>query len=347
MKKALFVLAVGMLVLASCQSDEIMEQNLGQAISFKPLVTKATSTTSSTISEFTVTSMKGTAAYFGDVQFTKNGDYFTSVTKYYWPAEGNLDFFAFNPSSNTQVSKTDYKTFVVTPDAAAASQVDFLYANTNGWNSENGKAGVTINFRHAESQVVVKVLNSDANLIASISDVKLNFLSKKGTFTYADTNTDGNNSSTLSASQWTIARDDAAAFANNYAQTASMDVTSTAAQVGESWIVIPQTVAKAAKTPVADPKMDGAFISFNVVFKNATDKSVIYSGVSAWPVDFTWAPGYKYTYTVDLGGGGYYPEDPDEDPDEPLDPILSDNVIKFVTVTVDEWVAASEVSVGM
>ena len=52
-----------------------------------------------------------------------------------------------------------------------------------------------------------------------------------------------------------------------------------------------------------------------------------------------WEPGKKYTYTVDLAGGGYFEENQDETTvDADLDPILDGAVIKFVSVTVDDWV---------
>ena len=47
---------------------------------------------------------------------------------------------------------------------------------------------------------------------------------------------------------------------------------------------------------------------------------------------------------MDLAGGGYYEDNEDiDDPDDPtLDPLLKDAVIKFVSVTVDEWVDGGE-----
>lgn len=49
----------------------------------------------------------------------------------------------------------------------------------------------------------------------------------------------------------------------------------------------------------------------------------------------SWEPGKHYIYTVDVAGGGYYPTN--HDTNEDLDPILEDAVIKFVSVTVDNW----------
>ena len=58
-------------------------------------------------------------------------------------------------------------------------------------------------------------------------------------------------------------------------------------------------------------------------------------------------PGKKYTYTIDLAGGGYYETNQSETTvDEDLDPILGDAVIKFVTVTVDDWGPAVDTPVS-
>ncbi|MBQ7452571.1 MAG: hypothetical protein IJV60_08480, partial [Prevotella sp.] len=57
-----------------------------------------------------------------------------------------------------------------------------------------------------------------------------------------------------------------------------------------------------------------------------------------------WLPGHKYTYTLDLAGGGYFPTN-QENTDENLDPILKNAEIFFLTPTVDEWIAAPGIDV--
>ena len=49
-----------------------------------------------------------------------------------------------------------------------------------------------------------------------------------------------------------------------------------------------------------------------------------------------WTRGYKYTYTIDLAGGGYEEKNGD-DSDEDLDPVLENQEIFFVYCTVDAW----------
>ena len=72
-----------------------------------------------------------------------------------------------------------------------------------------------------------------------------------------------------------------------------------------------------AGTIIADDGADGAFWAI-------------------WPIGgYNWEPGKKYTYTIDLAGGGYYETNQDADAD--LDPILEGAEIKFVSVSVDGW----------
>ena len=73
-----------------------------------------------------------------------------------------------------------------------------------------------------------------------------------------------------------------------------------------------------AGTIIADDGADGAFWAI-------------------WPIGgYSWEPGKKYTYTIDLAGGGYY-ETNQADTDGNLDAILEGAEIKFATVTVDGW----------
>lgn len=57
-----------------------------------------------------------------------------------------------------------------------------------------------------------------------------------------------------------------------------------------------------------------------------------------WPLGgFNFEPGKKYVISIDLAGGGYY-EFSQDNTDDDLDQILAGAVIKFVSVSVDNWV---------
>ena len=109
-------------------------------------------------------------------------------------------------------------------------------------------------------------------------------------------------------------------------------------------ILIPQTLtaATAYASTTAGAKPNGSYIALKMVIKNNTDAGETVADATAdgkwaiWPIGgYNWEPGKKYTYTIDLAGGGYYETNQDTDAD--LDPILEGAEIKFATVTVDGW----------
>jgi len=227
MKKSLFILATAAIALASCSNDKTISINetLNDAneITFHPLertvmrVASAANVTTANLTSFTVNAMIASSetAYFSDAVYTgASGGTYTCATKYYWPATESLDFYAYAYTDNaSQVSKTNYKTFVVTPTAGTdpANQVDLVYAATKGKNkAAQGASGVTLNFRHTGAKIVCKVKNTSSTLKFGVEGWKVGYLYPNGTFVYADANTDGNNTgagTTLTFAQWRICID--------------------------------------------------------------------------------------------------------------------------------------------
>lgn len=371
MKKNLFILAVAAFALASCSNDDTVAENVSfnesNAISFRTSVngvTRAVDQDASTLQTngFYVTAIQnpvsGTAStYFDNVLFSYNAGTYNSETKYYWPSDGTLDFFAYAPN-NAQAERTDYKTFTVTPASAAVSQVDFLYANTDGKRKSDsysggtyGSVGVPLNFRHTESKIIINLKNSNPNLTFTVGNVVIGNIKGSGIFTYDDNNknTDTQNGN-LTTAEWDVS----SASNTTYTQTVS-DATAyssaTAAQAGVDMILIPQELTTATTYSASTQNADfsGAYITVQIKIQNtvnASDGGYIVGDANnfvtaMWPIATpatpnTWVPGYKYTYEIDLAGGGYYPGNQD-DADEDLDPILENTVIKFVNVTVDAW----------
>ena len=356
MKKQLFFIATAALVLASCSQDETIEVNMSDAISFRTFVnaqTRAADITTANIEQFNVTAMNGNNAYFDNVTFTKDGTTFNSATPYYWPANA-LNFYAYSPISSNQVTRTDYKTFGVTPATTPDDQVDLVYANTNDkTKATSGGTGVVLNFRHTGSKIVFQVKNTAANMKFEVTGWRVGYLDNAGTFTYADTNTDGQNSAQLAYSDWS---DNTTYSADNtYTNTLSAAVSvaasaSTAALLDGEMILVPQkpTKAKAYAAADAGSKVNGSYVALEIkIMNNDTAGTLIQDKTWAiWPVDFTWEPGKKYTYTIDLAGGGYFEKNV-ADSDEKLDPILEDAIIKFVGVTVDDWQNGTTTDVTM
>ena len=114
-------------------------------------------------------------------------------------------------------------------------------------------------------------------------------------------------------------------------------------------ILVPQPInaATAYASSAANDKVNGSFIAVKLKILNAGNSAVIAADGEGnaiwaiWPIggsaaSVKWEPGKKYTYTIDLAGGGYY-ETNQDGTDANLDPILGGAEIKFVTVTVDNW----------
>ena len=365
MKKRLLILAVAGLALASCSNDEVVESvatSDANAISFRPLVsgaTRALDQTTTTLQGdgkgFYVTakynasaSQEGGTDYFGattPVHYTYKGGatngYYTSDEKYYWPSEGYLNFYAFAPAVKTdEIERTAYNIFTITPNNSAASQEDFIYAVTyDGNKSSNGTTGVTLTFHHAESKVSIQAKNT-STLDFTINAVTLYQVSTSGKFTYTS-NAASITDSKLNNSTW-----DTWTGSSAYAHTPGTTAFAAgagAASIATDMILVPQTIApvSAYASASADAALASTGSFIKVQLKAKQGSYYVLGGESTWveaiwPLPAgRWDPGYHYTYTVDLAGGGYSATNKDADTD--LDPLLEGAEIKFVSVTVDSW----------
>ena len=375
----LSLLAVVSLMLTACNMNELESVNrAADLINFTVTnggMTKAVDVTTANLSAFEVTAFNHgteTSPYINAVSYTGGSGTFASATPYYWP-EGNLDFYAWSQGAATgnQVSKTNYKTFVVTPSATPASQVDLIFAGKTNIGKANSTDGaIALNFRHAESKVVVKVKNTAPNLKFVISDWKLGFIDDAGTFTYSgqgvgyDGSTDGrivdgeSDANALNVSMWSNNTDAAASkmYTNTLAENVNIAANASETLLGGEMIVIPQSVtavsayANSGSAAIGD-FVNGAYIGLKLKILNRDNDAVIYSNGSGatawaiWPATFNFEPGKKYTFVVDLVGGGYYETNHDSNAD--LDPILEGAVISFASVTVDDFSSQSSTAVGM
>lgn len=368
MKKRLFFLPMVAIMMAACSSNETIEvnENKGDLISFRPIVKGVTRVADANLStdaaSFNVEAFNTgttTSPYFSNVTFTNTSGTFTSATKYYWPTN-NLDFYAYSPISSGQFVKTDYKTFTITPSATVSEQVDFIYANTNDKGKGSTGEVTTLNFRHAGAKIVVKVKNSAPNLKFEISGWKLGYLDNSATFTYGDATTDTKDGAQLAFSDWSenttqsaantysttfTANPIAAAQSTAYFLEKNGTPSTTTTDEDLNMILIPQTLtaATAYADATAGAKPNGSYIALKMVIMNNTTAGETVADATAagkwaiWPIGgYNWEPGKKYTYTIDLAGGGYY-ETNQEGTDGNLDAILEGAEIKFVRVSVDGW----------
>ena len=356
MKKRLFFLPMVAIMMAACSSNETIEvnENKGDLISFRPIVkgvTRAADISTDNLTSFVVNAKKSgeETSYFDNGVFNKSGSVFVSESKYYWPASGSLDFYAYSPSGNSQVNYSGYKTFTVTPSTTIADQVDFVFAATMNKSKEDyGASGVPLNFRHTGAKIACYVKNSSTTLKFDVYGWKVGYICPAATFTFSDANTDGNNDgsgTTLTPEQWGNRTD--ASIGTEYESTFSVN------QIGQSgatsldgeMILIPQAITAASgyASASAGANLNGTYIAVKLKIRNNDSAGTIIADDGAdgafwaiWPIGgYNWEPGKKYTYTIDLAGGGYYETNQDADAD--LDPILEGAEIKFVSVSVDGW----------
>ncbi len=368
--KKILLLAVAVVAMASCTKTDVIQTSKDKnAIEFNAFfhkATKATDVTTDNIAAFEVTAMLNNATYFDAVAVSKNGSAWTYSPVQYWPAEGTVDFFAWAPTtSGTGITKSAYNDFIVAPLADAAAQSDFVVARTQGTKAANA-AGVTLNFRHAMSQVAVKVYNGNKNLQYDIYGWKVCGVDVDGEYILKDANTDGNNSGKIAAANWCNNTTYTGSFYDDFDKynkinaSANEEATNAAAITGATnMILVPQSGATAAakySAATASATMNGSYIAIDMCIKNATDGTVVASRQwCCWPVAFSWAPGYKYTYVIDLSQGGYKELNDGADEsshtpskaDDDLDKVLDNTAIVFLTVTVDDWTAATDVEVAM
>lgn len=315
-----------------------------------------------------VTYTNNSGTYTSDTKYfwpASNLDFYA-----YAPTDGAPATLATTNTSGNQITRTAYNVFTITPSSTLTEQADLVFANTNDKGKDDSSAGaIALNFRHAGAKIVLKVKNSQPNLKLEVSGFKIVNVDGEATFTYnkvADGSTEG--SGMLKVADWTNNADAqnssystgsfTAANAIPASQNAAMFLnhaenspSTTYIDEDLSMILIPQTTSAATAYSAAAskaPVTTGSYIAVKMVIKNNSDGTVIadatgsdtyssqtYDKWAMWPVAFNWEPGKKYTYTIDLGDGGYWEINNDADTD--LDPILENAEIKFVSVTVDGW----------
>ena len=382
MKKNLFILAAAALALASCSSDETVESaalSKSNEINFRTLVSGATraagpKTGGTNFVEGDIINVyagftpsgQSEAKYF-QADFTKQstGGFTSGAKKYYWPTFASGDKMTFTAiygathSSTTVGMVDDYS-----PAAAAASQMDVLVAKKEVTAKEDQ---VLLNFRHALSQIVVQVKNTNAALDFDITGVRVGYVSTTGDFTYTGGETTTQEGSDhisaaqtlVNANNWTpVAVTDANTnkYDQNWTkQTLTSTQSATALTSFNSWLLIPQTQAAATAytastqgVATADPTLSGSYIALELEIYNyngsARSNKLVAKQWCYWPCAFTWNPGYKYTYTVDLAGGGYQPINT-ESASTTLDPVFGDVIVFSPDCTVDYWVVPADINV--
>ena len=365
MSSKYLVAALSAVALAACNNEDVMEANRGRGISFQVATEASTrigATTTNTIDNFKVWGFTGSnETLMNGVAVSKTGGEWSYGDPIFWP-ESTVDFYAVSPTENCggtvsiSSSAQQITGFTVNPDQA--SQVDLLYAVNKAESKDNHESTpVSINFRHALSQIVFKAKNTNANLKVMINGVKVVNVVKGGDFTYPAQTTANGNITTETQGTWKLLSGDGSTdmfTAGITAQTldgkveTAVDLTTvTESAYTGSLFLMPQELTPWNIDEDKTNENGGSYFVINCkIYNKAGDDEVLlwpsednYAYVAIPTSDITWEQGKKYVYTFTFGNGGGYvppvdPEDPDKEPEDGGDPVL---VPVDFTVTVDDF----------
>ena len=371
MKKILFSAALA-LVFVSCSRDEVVEVNRdGDEIRFGVVTDAATRAAdvycnNNLPGAFNVWATYNNTTYIdGDLIQKESNAWVNKTGVRYWPKTGNVTFYA-QVNAGTAFQWNDGAPTITnyTVDTDVTKQNDLLYAVKSQGRSDNP---VTLNFRHALSQIVFQAKNTNANLYVEIKGVTICKLGNVNTFTYKSSDTDINIEN-HDGTTGTITYDESwGTWAALNGGATNYPVEFTAVPVpgdnkvksltntndtdkefsSNAMLLLPQA------TTAWDPKdgkpadQKGTYFLVDCKICNVAGASydsatdvVLWNGNAAIPVAFNWEQGKKYIYTFVFGdgNGGY-----DPNPDDPTPVLLP---ITF-NVTVDDFVPVENQDVIM
>lgn len=339
--KKFSILLFSAIAMVACSKDVVTDRN-ESAIDFEIAAqgtVKTTATTTGNISEFKVwsytqptTSVTEPKAVMENITVSKNADgAWTYSPKKYWPHQMNLDFYAIAPTNlTTEVAAGSAKinftgTTVPTQLGERCDCInypDIVYATALNMNKESLGGKVTMNFRHAMSQIQFRVKNasSEASQI-SYAPISLSIkgLDAQGTYTLpmaaattsAFDNQDSHGtweSDPIVDAKGEIIPHRFVIAQNPVAPKENVLITNE----DDFHLVIPQNKENDEAT---------LEVRFNI-YQNGLLIAPEIEKEIAFPVD--WKEGYKYTYTLVVT--------------EASDGDLSNYVIEFDKVTVDPFI---------
>lgn len=342
--KALLPVA-GILMLASCTSEDKEDQPVGRAIDFRPsMATRSIAFDNSNLHEIRVTALLGTGVYFDQEDFAEQpgATVFSSKNEYFWPSLDALEFWAYAPADlngsdgvNVVIGNDANKrieNFV--PSADIASHKDLIVAHAQGARAQYEDAGMPLEFEHKLAQIEVLAKSDNEIYDFEIAGVRVGSVAGEGTYYFGANGTD----------KWTL---DATKAPHTYETDYASAVTLTSEPQsvmgdGGNAMVIPQQLTPWDVDADKSNTKGGAFLSVKLTVTKKDNGLKLFpseNSTSAWaaiPIDTQLEAGKKYIYTLDFthGGGHIDPNDPD-----PGEPVLG-GPIKF-TVDVKDWVESA------
>ena len=345
--KYLLVTALSAAALTACNNDEVLEVNQGRGISFQvatEAATRAAATTTNSIDEFMVwgfTQEEPAKTLMDDLSVSKTGADWTYTGTIFWPA-APVNFYSISPEpvsdkvskGTVSITSDEQKITGFTVNTDQSQQVDLLYAVNKEEKKESHETEpVSINFRHALSQIVFKAKNTNENLKVIVKSVKIANIKKAGDFTYPNATTESGTITTGTQGLWTSVQTPETFSAG------VTELTLDGVQVAQNLTTLNNDIYTGALFMIPqeltpwDPETTGALNTTNKGVYFLVDCQIL-SGtnkdIQVWPSDasqthaevaipaskLTWEQGKKYIYTFTFGeGGGYVPgEEPKPDP---------------------------------
>ena len=370
MKKSLFYVALGAMVLTSCAQDEVLDtpKNAVQFTVATENAGRGSVITTGNINEFNVTAFlqKEFEAVGGDT-YTGNANIFmedVTVSKVggaweydvlkFWPNNGAINFYSYAPIAPEVVENFEAaaQTITYTVPEACADQLDVVYAFNKGLTKSTDK--VPVNFRHALSQVVFKAKNKKEDLRIVIDGIRVVNLNNSGVLSMPTESTtllaaDAQVESDNSWGTWAVVNDPTHAFAADL-KADTLQLTDASAYMSDAespLLLMPQTLTPAT---IVDNKMQftgGAYVAvsckiFSVESGNQIQLWPAAAGATAEvaipltspdKVEGTpvWKQGRRYIYTLVFGeGAGYIGEGQPNEGEPVLVPVTFE-------VTVDSF----------
>lgn len=268
MKKKFFLLMPAVIALASCSSEDVIEQNNDDAISFRAAVghsmsSRGEETTTANLNKFYVTAIEkissGDMTLFENLLFEKDADgNFVSTPPFKWGEKMELDFYALGyytegdmPAPNEEgalfgeVTLTPEQQTInnFSPMAEIADQIDLVAATATSKKPSAGAQPVSLTFDHLLSEVqVVAKCGSTCNRVL-VKGIKYGNIISKGNYDFTtDTWTSGSDKSsyTVTYLDSPIELNNSAAYDHDHRGTLSYhDISKSEGSIGYA-ILLPQ-----------------------------------------------------------------------------------------------------------
>ena len=332
MKKTIILTGLALLASVSCSRDEFRESAHGNAIDFRAAVsTKAQETDTDNLEAFTATAIDYNGdTYFNELEFTKEEDIFVSDPVYYWPASGNLTFYAWShKDALDEVSVTEEsQTISFTTEASIDDQLDLVAVKAEGSNTAEG---MSIEFGHILSQIQINVKNINEGYVYKVKGVKIANVAASGTYDF--TGTAGAEDGEVI--HWDVTGSDKATYMTTYDEALQVgnQAVSVMGTEGNAMLIpqqltpwdesgpafVPETDLNGSGTSALN-KQTGSYLAvliniqtnsgFQTYPEDTTDEEEY--GWVATAIDTDWKPGKKYTYILDFSNGAGVDESTNE-----------------------------------